>query len=400
MKVNDLILLTFKNISHRGLRSWLTIIGIIIGIGAVVTLITLGTGLKDTILDFLGDLGSNRVFVLKGKGFAALTGGRFFAGKETRLTLNDLNSIKKARGVKIAGPVYIEHVNGGFRTEKVGFTVYGVEPKSFAEGFTVDVEQGRKLSNSDTNAVVVGHYIAHELFDEELRVNDMLELNNKTYRVVGVLESTGSEQDDMTVFLNWRELRNLVTDFDEDDMFAISVLVYEDFNANEVAENIKEVLRKQHHVMKGEEDFTVLTYDNLLSIVGNILTVLTAFLSGIAAISLLVSAVGIANTMFMSVMERTREIGILKAIGAEDRTILLLFISEAVILGLVGGLIGVLAGFLIAFLINILTGIKISFSVELTVFALLFSVLVGVVAGIIPARKAARLNPIDALRYE
>ena len=401
MRFDDIIIFTFKNISHRGLRSWLTVIGIVIGITAVVTLITLGDGLKSTILDTIGSLSSDTIFIFKGTNLFTMGSPAGGTTTEQPLTLNDLKSIERIQGVKVVAPFYAKEVEMRFNSEIVSTPIYGTN-QNLDEAFKMELKSGRHLTNSDTKSIVLGKFTAEDLFDREIRVNDNILLNNKTYRVIGILKSFGtSEQDDMGLYVNWKELEKITDTFDEeDDLLQIIAKVYQGYDIQLVQKNIEEVLRQNHKVLRGEEDFTVMSYDTLQELVGGIFNALTAFVSGIAAISLLVSGIGIANTMFMSVMERTREIGIMKAIGAENRTVMYLFIAESAILGLVGGLIGTGLGFGIALLVSIFLGVSVSFSISLVIFVLVFSITTGTIAGLIPARRAAKLNTIDALRYE
>ena len=400
MRFNDIVLLAFKNISHKGLMSWLTTIGIIIGIASVVTLITLGNGITQTIIEMMGVLSSDNIYVFKGS--SLLSSNQFIAGRKVILTRNDVNSIRNIPGIKATTPAYLEIYPAEFKGEQASITLRGMIPSEWVHIFRIELEAGRKVVDSDTNSIVIGQLIAHDFFEEEVKVNDDISINNKTFKVVGILKSSGSSREtDLLVFIHWRELKKMSDTFDEDDdMFAILSNIHEGYDIMEIEEDIKEALRNNHHVLEGEEDFSVFSSDSLQNTVGDVLGILTAFVSGIAAISLLVSGIGIANTMFMSVMERTREIGIMKAIGAEDKTIMYLFIIESAIFGLVGGIIGTLFGFFIAYLINIFINISISFSIPLAIFALFFSTITGAVAGWLPAKRASKLNVITALKQE
>ncbi len=421
MKFDDVLTITFKNLAYRRLKSWLTIIGIVIGIASVVGLISFGGGIQEVILSQLGALGSENIIISPGGSSRVI--GRSMdphgigeaqftmtAGKST-LTLKDVQAISKLPKVEAVGYTVQEEFEITYRGEVAGVTTTFVDPDAFKALEDPKVIDGRLLSKSDQFVALLGYKAAHEFFTNELHVGDVFNIEGSNVRVIGILEEEGGGfvTIDNYIFINLNVVKKFVPEFDDTfDVIEVKAKTVDDVPA--LVESITKTLRRLHKTK--EDDFQVFTYASIMETVLSITGLFTSFLAGIAAISLLVGAVGIANSMFTSVYERTREIGIMKAVGAKSNDILLLFITEAGIMSLIGGLVGISLGLLIAnglaFVINagVITdmpsGVQIAISIttELIVLALSFSVGIGVISGLLPARKAAKLDPIEAIWYE
>lgn len=402
--IKDYFYLAYRSAKNRKLRSWLTMLGIFIGIAAVVALISLSQGLQRAISEQFVNLGSDKVIVQgKGSGF-----GPPGTGVEVPLTKSDLEVIESVSGVDNAVGRLIRSVKMKFNEEvKYSYLISMPDDKEdidlAVEANNYKIGQGRLLSKGDLYKVMIGSDFAEDFFEQSLFLRDKVLIEDVEFKVVGILKKSGNPQQDQTLVIPEAAFREIL-DIDEDfDMIAVKVGSGEDLNA--VTEKVKKELRQSRDVEEGKEDFTVETPGDILATLTTILMIVEGVLIGIAAISLLVGGIGIMNTMYTSVLERTKEIGIMKATGAQRGQILLLFLVESGFLGLFGGIIGVLLGLgisklveLIAFQIYGTYLIQASFDPLVMIGALLFAFLVGAFSGMFPARQAAKLKPVDALR--
>ena len=394
----DLLNYSIKNLSNRKLRSYLTILGIVIGIAAIVTLISVAQGVNAFIMDQLGMLGGNWITITPGSLRQSILGGT-----TGELTTQDGNALRAVPGVQdIMYELQIMRLPVQYKDETANAIGGGWTPNVFSFTSLIEIGEGRPFKENERHVVVIGYNLANDLFKEKIRLNQLIKIGNTTFRVVGIMKkstglaaTTGSmvamPLDDAREFLGNQRLPNQVDE--------IGVLVAEGYDTDKVGEQLTIKMRQLHHVGEDNEDFTVMTPSFIAERVNVITGTLELFLSGIAGIALLVGGIGIANTMFMSVMERTREIGVLKAIGATDNMVLEVFLIEAGIIGLVGGALGLLLAAVATLVLNYF-GVPTDISPELAAFGLLFSLTVGVVAGFFPARRAAKLLPVEALRYE
>ncbi len=403
----DYVRFALKNLASRGLRSWLTMLGIFVGIAAVVALISLGQGLQDYINQEFEKIGVNRIIVSPGGGGNLLFGAGGLSS--AKLTDQDLKIVKSVRGVDSGTGIYRKTMYVEYDGETKEASVFGADfgRESLDYMKTIDymiVDEGRYLTPNDKYKAIIGRVLAEEHFDKPVRRGDNIMVNGTAFEVVGINKRAGNPAHDLKVVIPIDILRGMYNADDEISM--ITVRVKENFNLTEVADDVKRRLRRSRDVKEDEEDFTVQTAQNLLDTFNSILGVVQVALSGIAAISLVVGGLGIMTTMYTSVLERTRQIGIMKAVGAKNKNIMLLFLIEAGVLGLTGGIIGVLLGLGISFGASYVAEayydielVKASADPMLIFGALAFSFIIGCVSGVLPAHQASKMRPVDAIRY-
>ena len=403
--IKDFFVLGLNNLKRRRLRSWLTMIGIFIGIAAVVSLLSLGQGLQDYITGEFENLGIDKIIVEAkhlGPPGSATT-------KSLLLTSKDINTIENVRGVDKVGSILFKSGLVKFKDESEVVFTFGMDEgyrKVFDNLGTFEVIEGRELTDNDRFKVVVGNnHVFGNIWDRPVQLRDNIEIEGVEFKVIGVRGKTGNPFDDNAVSIPKETLRDLLQIGDEESQ--IVVKVQKGFNPEDVADTIERKLRNSRNEKEDQETFNVRTSEQLLNTFQNIFAVVQGVLVGIAGISLLVGGVGIMNTMYTSVLERTKEIGTMKAIGAKNSHILLLFLIESGMLGLVGGLIGVTIGLGLAKGVEYLAAIYIgspllqaSMDPAIIFGALFFSFLIGTLSGIFPAMQASKLKPADALRYE
>ncbi|MBW2963571.1 ABC transporter permease [Candidatus Woesearchaeota archaeon] len=402
--IKDYTKFAFRTFKVRGIRTFLTMLGIFVGIAAIVSLISLGQGLENAITEQFEMLGTNKIIVSPAGTFFG------FGGEASSdLTEDDLDIINKVKGVKTAGGMLYKFANVKFGNEIKYTFVIGLPLDESGQiiqdmsGF--DVEKGRDLKEGDKYKVTVGDFLAQgDFFEKKVQVRDKIEIEGQEFSVIGQVARIGNPADDSQVYIPMETAREL---FDEPLKLDFIMLEgVKGIDMADLAEDIEKDLRKHRGVKEGEEDFNVQTFEELMDTYSTILVIVQAVLIGIASISLLVGGVGIMNTMYTSVLERTNEIGVMKAIGAQNKDILAIFLIESGFLGLIGGVIGILIGVGIGKLVEFgaaqqgLDILKASFPWYLILGALLFSFLVGAISGVAPARQASKLKPVDALRYE
>jgi len=390
-------LFALSTVRHRQRRSWLTVLGIFIGIAAVVALMSVSQGLKDAVSEQFAMMGTDTITIMPGQ----LTGGGF--GSEP-LTEDDLKVVEGVRGVDVVNPVLMRTAKIVFQSEEKYTYVMGMPPDKVEQVLLdmggVKVIEGRITGASDKYGTVIGDKIADDFFKKGVRIGDKLEINGKEFKVRGRLSKIGNPQDDSQIYINMETAREIFDEPDEISMMMVKVKGGSD--PERVAKDIEDELEDK----RGSKNFSVMTSAQLAETVQSVLGIIQVVLVGIAAISLLVGGVGIMNTMYTSVQERTRQIGIMKAIGATNEDIQMIFLVESGLLGLVGGAIGCLLGILMSLGVEYgaasagFEALKASVTPELVAMALGFSFIVGMASGVFPARQAARMNPVDALRYE
>lgn len=401
----DYFFLALGNLKHRGLRSWLTILGIFIGITAVVALISLGQGLQSGIDKQFEQLGKDKIIIQS----KTLGPPGSATSERLILTSKDLDVIKKTNGVQDATGVLVKTSVLTFKKEVKVNMVIGIVPSYLYLFSGMDdfrVIEGRDLKESDKFKAVIGYnnFIDGKIWKKGIRVGDSINIEGSDFKIVGVLGKIGNPYDDAAIYTSKEKLKEILNIQDEES--EIIAKVQDGLDPAIIADEITQRLRNLRNEKEGQETFNVQTSEQILDTFNSIFGIVQAVLVGIAAISLLVGGIGIMNTMYTSVLERTKEIGIMKAIGAKNSDILYIFLFESGFLGLVGGVIGVLFGIGLSkgveyFAVNMLgtTLLQASVTPTLIVGALVFSFLIGTLSGILPAMNAAKLKPVDALRY-
>jgi len=365
----------------------------------------LSVGLKYSIQEQFAAIGADKLFIqAKGVGFLGPGGTT-----ATSLTTKDLDSVRKVTGVFYAAPNRMKAATVLFnRQEIVTFAIdYPNDDSSVVidEVYKFPLVQGRFLRQNGLFETVIGNdFGAQDVFEKNMKVGDKVHINSLEFRVVGILDKIGDPGTDRSFFIPERGFEEL---FSTENVSLIIVKTNADKESQTVAESITKELRRERNVEKGEEDFEVQSPMDILASFNIILTVIQVVLIGVAAISLIVGGIGIMNTMYTSVLERTKEIGIMKSVGARNSHILTLFLIESGLLGLVGGIIGVILGMLLSKGVEYIAAqalgthlLKAYFSWELIVLSLAFAFIIGALSGTLPAKQAMNVKPITALRYE
>lgn len=385
----------------------LTIIGIVIGVVALVVILSVSEGVQKDINDQMSAFGSENMFILPVNvdegGLEALGGGPVQASSG-KLFQRDAEAIEGIPGVKSVARVIFGRASMEFRDRSITAPIFGMDAKGFDQyDDYMEIESGRLYQDSDRNVVVLANDAANELWgNDRVGVGNTLVINGENYRVVGVLKKIGtslSAQDDSAIYVPFKDAEELFANqLTKNEINYIFVQIEEGFDQNDIKDSIERKIASFHKVTLDNLDFTVITADFINETVGGILGLLGSFLAAITIIASLVGAIGISNTMFMGVLERVREIGVMKAMGATRNDIMLIFIMESGMLGLIGGIIGILMGVGILLVVESF-GIPYVLSPAIFGFAFLFSAGTGILAGIIPAREASKMDPVEALRY-
>ena len=404
--IKDYFKLAWENITHRKIRSWLTIIGIVIGIAAVVALVSLGQGVKKVVTDEFDKLGVDKIIIQPSVAFGT-------GATAQKLTEDDTRIVENVKGVDEAGGVVYKTGRMEYNNEVAYSYVMGIPldntKKLIDESMNLEIIEGRDLKSGDKTKAIIGYDIYRaRIFEKKVNLGDKITIEGRDFQVVGIIKQTGDPGNDGSVYLSKetvQELFNATTGGREESMIIARVDKSEDPAV--VADNIKRALRRYRNEKEGEEIFSVQTTAELLDSFGVILNSLTAIVIGIAAISLFVGGVGIMNTMYTAVLQRTNEIGVMKAIGAKNSHIMNIFLIESGMLGLIGGSIGVLLGVglskIIEFIGTQFLGtplLRAYFPWYLMVGALAFAFIVGTLSGVLPARQASKQSPVESLRYE
>ncbi len=401
-KIIGYVQLSLKNLKNRKLRSWLTMIGIFIGVAAVIALSSLGLGLNNYVNEQFEILGANKIFVIPG-------GSMFGMGGLNTLEKHDIKLLKKIRGVKEITGYLMETGMIEWEDETTWNYIIGIpedqEEQSLIIGSNYKIKEGRTIKKGDKNKAIIGYNYAYSnKFKKKLRIGNKILINGKKFDVIGVFERVGNDGDDTTIAIPLTTARELFGEKERVDTIIIEAEKAEELSA--VAESIEKTMRKDRNQKEGDEDFEVQTSEDLLKSMQNIIGIIIGTVILIAAISLLVGAVGIMNTMYTAVLERTKEIGVMKAIGAKNSDVMSIFLIESGFLGLAGGTIGIIMGVIIAkittYSARTFAGLNLdaSFPPQLIIGILLFSLITGLISGLMPARQAASKNPVDSLRYE
>jgi putative ABC transport system permease protein len=403
----DYFRLAYRSIMERKVRSSLTILGILLAILTIFVLLSLSLGLNDVVNEQFEMLGADKFFI-QPKGTTGLVGEG-----AVELTTDDVEFVEKIKGIDQVTYMTAGNAKIEFKEQTRYYFAIGMpaseDPKKIElmfETMGLDMDEGRLLKKSDKKKIIMGYnYKYRELYDKPVRTGDTIKLNDIEFEVIGIVEEVGNPGDDQQVYIDIEDFKELFDSGDRIDYMYIQIKKGEDME--EVSERVKRKLMKHRDVDEKTIDFTVLTPEEILATFGNVLNILTAFLVGIGLISLVVGGIGIANTMYTSVLERRKEIGTMKAIGARNSDILVIFVIESGVLGLIGGMLGLVTGIGIAKLIeyaayvylgtNIL---KASLNPIIILGSVGFAFFIGIVSGLLPSYQASKLKPVDALRYE
>ncbi len=399
---------------HSRLRSWLTIVGIVIGVAAVIAIMSLGTGMQESISSQLGDLGGDIVTITPGFssgtkmiGMRGGTGSKSYTStaqaveEETTLDRTDVQTLKTIPEIELIDTNIKGTVEVSYLGKSGSVSLTGVDPKVWSKITTSKIKEGRMLDASDQNVVIIGGLLASTYFDRPLGINKMITIEENSFRIVGILDDSSTN-----IYMPITMAYQIIDDIDTDTYDSIVLKIEDEDLLDETITKIETRLMISRHVTSNTKDFTISSNKQIQDTRDETMSSINLFLIAIAAVSLLVGAIGIANTMFTSVLEKTKEIGIMKAIGAKNKDILRIFIINAGLIGLIGGILGVMLGILLSgSMSSMISGTVFTrggtiVSIESIILALTVSISSGIVAGLIPAYQASRLHPVDALKYE
>ncbi|MEK6848160.1 MAG: ABC transporter permease [Nanoarchaeota archaeon] len=395
--------LAVKNLRKRRLRSWLTILGIVISIMTIFVLISVSLGLKEAVAEQFRLLGVDKFFIVP-RGQLAGPG----TSSASILTEKDVEIVEKASGVKDLSYIIVQGAVVEFNDEKRFLNVLAFpaeRDRVFKELESYKEDEGRPPDENTNSRVTLGSQFKYNnVFSKPVRAGDKININNLQFKVSGIWSNTGDSNNDRLIYMFLHDFEKISNKTAIDE---IIIQVESGEDVKETAERVERKLQKSRGVNEKTQDFNVLAPEELLESVGAVLNIITGFLFGISVISLLVGAIGIATTMYTSVLERTRDIGVMKAVGARNSDILLLFVIESGFLGIIGGVFGVVLGIAISKLIAYTAfarfGTTLLRSVTpfyLIIGCLVFAFLIGAVSGAFPAFRAARTRVVEALRYE
>ena len=408
MKIGKTFLDALQSLTANKVRSGLTILGIVIGVAAVIAMLAIGDGAQNSILGEIEGIGTNLIFIMPG--------GSEDVRNPQPLTVADAEAIAEP-GMAPAVARVASAVSGmaevTYSRESTSTTLYGVTP-DYAVVRNYTLTEGEFIQEShntgQSSVVVLGTDVAEALFDRKQGlVGETIRINSQPFKIIGVLEekggsSMGSEDNQIIIPLSTAQIR-FAGGSARNELSMIFISAVDPDSVDEAIEEASEILRIRHRTEVGYDDFSVLNQQDILDIASSITGVMTIFLGGIAGISLLVGGIGIMNIMLVSVIERTREIGLRKALGARKSDILSQFLTESALLSLIGGIIGIILGWAIAAVVGIIaansgTPINPAVSLNAILLATLFSTAVGLFFGLYPANRAANLQPVEALRSE
>jgi len=402
----DYFKIAYRNLMVRRVRSLLTVIGIFLAIVTIFVLISLSLGLKGYIDEQFELLGTDKFFVQpRGTVGAGFTGA-------VELTTDDVDIVNKVKGVEESTYFAIENGKIEFKDYParyyfvLGIPIGDKSIDLLFEAMNLGTDEGRFLKEGDSKKIMIGYnYKYKNLYPQPIRAGNKIEINDIEFEVVGIVDQIGNPGDDQQVYISMEDLDDVFGSGERVDMIWTQVKKGEDIE--KVAERTEKKLMNFRDVDEDTLDFSIQTPKEMVAIFTNIINVLLSFLVGIGFISVIVGGIGIANTMYTSVLERNKEIGTMKAIGAKNSDILLIFVIESGILGLIGGVLGLLVGVGIAksieYISLVFIGsdiIRASMHSYLLIGVLAFAFFIGIISGLTPSYQASKLKPVDALRYE
>ncbi|MFH1315944.1 MAG: ABC transporter permease [Candidatus Woesearchaeota archaeon] len=403
----------FGMVLHSKIRSWLTILGIVIGVASVVAIMSIGGGMQETMVQQLGGLGGDILTLSAGssRGFSMFRGGGRDIGeggggatateKEIVLGRADVQALKGIPDIELIDTNIRGNVKISYLGKSGTVSLTGVDQKVWSRITTSKIKEGRFLDSADQNVVVIVGRLAESYFDKPIGINQMIAIEENVFRVVGILDDTSNN-----IYMPIQMAYQMLEDKENDIYDSIVIKIKDEEKLDEVISKIENKLMMVRHVTEKNKDFSLTSSKQMQETRSQMMSSINAFLVAIAAVSLIVGAVGVANTMFTSVLEKTKEIGIMKAIGARNKDIMTIFLLNATLIGLVGGFLGIIFGTILSGALPAMMG-EVGMlrggtfvSINSIIIAISVSVIIGLIAGFIPAYQASKLKPVDALRYE
>jgi len=414
MRLKKIFELAVNYVTHSKIRSWLTILGIIVGVSSFVAILALGEGMQQDINERMSNLQVDQITITTGfsRAMGAMPGFNGGGGPEGKrspessssdinLTIKDISAIKGIPEIEVISTEVSGREEIYYTGESLEKNITGVDVINWLKITTIELESGRLLGPSDKYSALIGERIATDSFSKEIPLNSLITINNKSFRVVGII----SNSQDIIIPQDIAYAVLSDTTNNQYDKIIVKVNSVDDVNA--VKTKIETKLMLSRHVTTKTKDFSVTAIKDSVERMSEMSNSMIMFLAIIAAISLIVGAIGIANTMFTSVLEKTKEIGIMKSIGATNLDILLLFVLTSAMYGVVGGILGVLLGGAISGTLGSYIGIAMirgggdsALSVGLAIYGVALAIGISVISGFFPAYRASKLKPVDALRSE
>ncbi|MDN5327599.1 MAG: putative transport system permease protein [Candidatus Woesearchaeota archaeon] len=402
----DFFKIAFENINRRKTRAFLTTLSIVISVGSLVALLSLSQGLMNSVENIFEQMGRDKIYITSSPTMSmAFMPANIFSAKE--FTDSELSKIAKVDGVEAVSPMTYDKVLATFKDESKLVYLSGIplgkDEEIIKEMQQMSLSEGKDFEKNDKYKAILGcKFLKGDIFDNAVKLNDKISIKGIEFKVIGFWNCFGNDADDSTIMIPidvYKELMN------KDTYNIIMAKAAKGYNVTKVAEAVKARLRKLRGLKEGEENFQVQTSDDILETFNNIMSTLNILIIALSFVSLIVAGFVIMNSIYISVIERRKEIGILKAIGAKNSDVALFFIIETIIISLIGGAIGLSIGFSISkaaeIIANSALGSKlliVTLDFRLVLFAFGFSLLLGLFSTLYPAIKAAKLNPVDAIR--
>jgi len=403
MKLQKSFKMALNMVLHSKLRSWLTIIGIVLGVASVVAILAIGDGLEAEINSQFEDTGGDILTLTAGVSKAKFGPGSHrgnngdsssASSEEEIITRKDYQTLKGLVDVIALNPKISGSVDIYYQGEDGTASITGTDPAEYSKFSTTDLLAGRELISSDSNVIIIGEKLSTEYFEREISLNQILIIEGKAFRVIGILDGGGT-----SIIMPIDTTYSLLEDKIKNEYDSIQIKIKDESKLDETITLIEKKLMMTRHVDKKTKDFTISSNAALAEMRQELVSTMTSFLAAIAGVSLLVGAVGVANTMFTSVLEKTKEIGIMKSIGARNKDILTIFLFNSGLIGFVGGLIGAILGYIMIQILSF-AGMPVVLTITNISLVVSISIIIGMISGLIPAINASKLSPVDALRSE
>ncbi len=402
----DFFKIAFENLTRRKTRVFLTVLSIVISVGSLVALLSISQGLTNSIENIFEQMGRDKIYITSSSAAGmAFIPTSVFASNE--FTDSEIAKIKKVDGIEDASPMAFDKVVASLDEESKIVYIAGIplgkEEEVIREMQQLELSHGKDFEKNDKYKAILGcKYAKGEVFDEEVKLDDKISILGAKFKVIGFWNCFGNDADDSTIMIPidiYKELMNKTT------YNIIMAKAGSNYNISSVAEAVKTELRRERNLKEGEENFEVQTSDDIIDTFNQVMSTLDLLIIALSMVSLFVAGFVIMNSIYTSVLERKKEIGIFKAIGAKNSDIALFFIIETILISLLGGVIGLFAGFSIGRVVEYLTNssldsemLIVTLDIRLISFAFVFSLILGLISTAYPALKAAKLNPVDAIR--